>query len=145
MEPTSGPRGVEHGPLPMQSQETNTNTSPEQQEVQSAAAQETAPASREAVNQNPGMTLPPVAQEDPVVTPQPIQQPVQTQPAPTIRTDSPVVANDIDVIEKEWVNKAKTIIHQTKDDPYQQEKEVSKLQADYLQKRYGKVVKPSED
>lgn len=54
---------------------------------------------------------------------------------------APVAAADDDVIEKEWVNKAKTVIKQTKGNPYAKEREVSKLQADYMQKRYGKQVK----
>lgn len=58
---------------------------------------------------------------------------------------NPPVANDDDVIEKEWVDKAKQIVLQTKDDPFTQEKEVSKLQADYLKKRYGKELKLSGD
>ncbi len=57
---------------------------------------------------------------------------------------SPQLADDVDVIEKEWVNKAKKIVNETKDDPYKQEKEVSKLQADYLLKRYGKQLKVEE-
>jgi len=55
--------------------------------------------------------------------------------------DNPLVASDEDLIEKEWVDKAKKIVSETKTDPYMQEKEVSKLQADYLKKRYGKEVK----
>jgi len=51
---------------------------------------------------------------------------------------APLVANDDDLIEKEWVDKAKRIITKTKDDPYRREHEVSKLQADYLRKRYGR-------
>lgn len=61
----------------------------------------------------------------------------QTQPA----DDNPVVAADEDLIEKEWVEKAKKVISETKHDPYLQEQAVSKLQADYLQKRYNKTVK----
>lgn len=56
-------------------------------------------------------------------------------------TNGPAIADDVDVIEKEWVQKAKTIVNQHKHDPYNQEKETSKLQADYLKKRYGKEVK----
>jgi hypothetical protein len=53
----------------------------------------------------------------------------------------PAIADDVDVIEKEWVDKAKTIVDTHRHDPYNQEKEASKLQADYLKKRYGKDVK----
>lgn len=58
--------------------------------------------------------------------------------------DMPIAANDDDLIEKEWVDKAKKIITQTKDDPYLREKEVEKLQADYLRKRYGKELGASQ-
>jgi len=52
--------------------------------------------------------------------------------------DSPLTANDDDLIEKEWVDRAKQIIVSTKDDPHLREQEVAKLQVDYLRKRYGK-------
>jgi len=55
--------------------------------------------------------------------------------------DTPLVASDDDLIEKTWIDKAKHIVSETKTDPYQQEREVSKLQASYLLKRYGKQIK----
>ncbi len=89
-----------------------------------------------------------------VVTPapQPSQQSVTVavDPVAPISTamqqaiPDPQIADDVDVIEKEWVDKAKKIVTATKDNPHQQEKEVSKLQADYLMKRYNKQVKISE-
>lgn len=65
----------------------------------------------------------------------------------TVNDDSntPSTAADDDNIEKEWVDKAKSIIAETKSDPYLQEEKVSKLQADYLEKRYNKKVKLSGD
>jgi hypothetical protein len=54
--------------------------------------------------------------------------------------DMPILANDDDLIEKEWVDKAKKIILETKDDPYRREQEVGKLQAEYLRKRYGREL-----
>ena len=69
------------------------------------------------------------------------QNPALTQP----QVGNPLVAGDDDLIEKEWVDKAKKIIQQTRSDPYTQEKEVSKLQADYIKKRYGKDVKLAND
>jgi hypothetical protein len=57
-----------------------------------------------------------------------------------------VVAADEDLIEKEWIEKAKRVISETKHDPHAQEQAISRLQADYLQKRYGKVLKvPKEE
>lgn len=64
-------------------------------------------------------------------------------PATQLHVDDavgPTLAADDDLIEKEWVDKAKKIIAETKDDPYRREQEVSKLQADYLRKRYGKEL-----
>jgi len=58
--------------------------------------------------------------------------------------DTPLVAGDDDLIEKEWVEKAKKIIVETRDDPHRREQEVGKLQADYLKKRYGKDLGASE-
>lgn len=71
--------------------------------------------------------------------------PSVASPVPVgLAVDDPVIADDVDVIEKEWVDKAKRIVASTKDDPFQQEKQVSQLQADYLMKRYNKEVKLSE-
>lgn len=88
------------------------------------------------------------APADPIVVPavaaQPfLPAPAQSAPAPTAQPQagSPLIAGDDDLIEKEWVDKAKKIIQETRSDPYTQEKEVSKLQADYIKKRYGKDVK----
>lgn len=60
-------------------------------------------------------------------------------------TDSPSVAGDIDLIEKEWVVKAKAIVDKTRNDPHAQQKEISKFKADYMKKRYNKDVKVSEE
>ena len=54
--------------------------------------------------------------------------------------DTPLVANDDDLIEKEWVDKAKKIVSGTKDDPYQREESINKLQSDYQKKRYGREL-----
>ena len=71
---------------------------------------------------------------------------VSTDPSSTVDSSAaPMLAADEDIIEKEWVDKAKKVIAQTKNDPYQKEREVSKLQADYLQKRYSRDVKVPED
>ncbi|NCU30227.1 hypothetical protein EOL73_01220 [Candidatus Saccharibacteria bacterium] len=54
---------------------------------------------------------------------------------------TPSVAADVDLIEKEWVDRAKLIVSETRHDPHEQEVEVGKLQADYLRKRYGREAK----
>lgn len=78
-----------------------------------------------------------------VSTVQPVVIPLDDQQAQAgtgIATQAPVAAADEDVIEKEWVDHAKKIINETKGDPYKREQEVSKLQKDYLKKRYGKEL-----
>ena len=70
--------------------------------------------------------------------------PPPAQDAPTSSLGTPLVAADEDLIEKEWVDKAKEIIEQTRDDPHARTQKVNELQRDYLQKRYGKVVGASE-
>lgn len=67
-----------------------------------------------------------------------------TPQAPAV-DDTPLTAADDDLIEKEWVEKAKRVISENRHDPYMQEQAVSRLQADYLQKRYGKIVKLPEE
>ena len=57
---------------------------------------------------------------------------------------NPIVASDDDLIEKEWVDKAKKIVENTKNDPYKREDEVSKLRVDYLKKRFGRELGSAE-
>jgi hypothetical protein len=59
-------------------------------------------------------------------------------------SNNPVVANDDDLIEREWVDKAKRIVAETRNDPHLQDKEVNKLQADYLKKRFGRELGAAE-
>lgn len=84
------------------------------------------------------------------VLPTPVAIPVPPAPAtsptqPAADQGNPVVAADDDLIEKEWVDKAKKIIAETRDDPRRREQEVGKLQVDYLRKRYGKQLGSSDD
>jgi hypothetical protein len=95
-------------------------------------------------NDSPQQLAPiqPIQQTPQVVQPIPLQPlPQQQQVAAPQQSDAPLIADDVDVIEKEWVDKAKNIVNQTKEDPYAQEQEVSRLQADYLAKRYNKNIK----
>lgn len=78
-------------------------------------------------------------------TPIPVTQSPQDDASAAKSGQVPLVANDDDLIEKEWVDHAKRIIAVTKDDPYRREKEISKLQVDYIQKRYGRKIGESTD
>jgi len=75
---------------------------------------------------------PPVIPDPPVVDP------------PIAASGNPLVAADVDIIEKEWVDKAKDIILKTRDDPHSRTALVNELQRDYLKKRYGKGLSASE-
>ncbi len=66
------------------------------------------------------------------------------QPTPTPIVATPDEAADSDLIEKEWVNKAKQIVEHTKDDPYEQQRVIGKFKADYMKKRYDKDIKTSD-
>jgi hypothetical protein len=88
------------------------------------------------ISQAPPAPLPPL----------PIQPPTATSsPVPQSAAGMPTIADDTDLIEKEWVVKAKEIVERTKHDPYQQNKEVERVKADYLKKRYNKDIKVTED
>ncbi len=73
------------------------------------------------------------------VLPTPIAT-LPTDPDDVSISSNPPVASDDDLIEKEWVDKAKKIVAETKDDPYKRDKEVNKLQVDYLKKRFGREI-----
>ncbi len=65
----------------------------------------------------------------------------QTQPvAASAKTND----DDDMALEKESVNKAKAIIQQTSTDPFRQAKEIEKVKAELLKRRYGKELKLSE-
>lgn len=93
-------------------------------------------------NTQPGIPAPTGPMPDPFYT----NAPVPTPPATPVAAPAPVqavpqLADDSDLIEKEWVVKAKQIVAATKEDPYVQNKELSKFKADYLKKRYNKDIK----
>ena len=67
------------------------------------------------------------------------------QPHDDTHVEVPDIAEDIDLIEKEWVRKAKEIVQQTTGDPYVQNKQINKMKVEYIKKRYGKDVKQGEE
>ena len=66
--------------------------------------------------------------------------PLQPNSADKAVNDVPLVAGDDDLIEKEWVDRAKKIVDETKEDPYRREEAVNQLQRDYQKKRYGREL-----
>lgn len=64
----------------------------------------------------------------------------QTMPVGSALVSVPDAAADTDLIEKEWVDKAKQIVEHTAEDPFTQQQELSKMKVDYMKKRYNKDV-----
>ncbi len=87
----------------------------------------------------PDLAGPNTAQNSQIIPP-PIPDGSGASPSPT-----PAAADDSDLIEQEWVNKAKAIVERTKTDPHIQNQEINKIKADYIKKRYNREVKASED
>lgn len=75
----------------------------------------------------------------------PAAQPQQQAVTDDFMGDTPQIADDVDLIEKEWVNKTKDIVQKTKDDPYNQNRQIVKLRADYMKKRYNKDIKLAKE
>ena len=98
-----------------------------------------------------------VGQPAPQIASAPTQNNVPVEPPPAVPVSQsqthmpgisgilPQLADDTDLIEKEWVDKAKEIVAQTSHDPYLQNKEMNKVRADYMKKRYNKDIKLIED
>lgn len=59
--------------------------------------------------------------------------------------DEALLAEDGDLIEKAWIQKAKEIVERTKNDPYNQNIEINKVKKEYIQKRYQKDLKLTEE
>jgi len=133
-QPTSLPEG-----LGAQSANESAPAAPEQIPKPNERAAERLPNPEKRVTSQGSVPLPPV-QVQPTAVPPAVNGQADE---PTAADDMPLIADDVDVIEMEWVNKAKQIIKQTSNDPHAQEKAVEKLQSDYLKKRYGKEIKSS--
>ena len=101
--------------------------SPEQQMARPEAAPQPAP------------VLPQVDSSQ-LAAPQVLQPAQAIPPSTSPVSDAPTIAADDDLMEKEWVDKAKSIIAATKDDPYRREQEINKLQIEYIRKRYGRTI-----
>ena len=87
------------------------------------------------------------AQPAPPIAP-PLNLPTQNLPAApndgvpaTTTSVVPDTTDDQDLIEKEWVNKAKAIVERNRDNPYKQSEELTLVKAEYLKKRYDKTIK----
>lgn len=85
-----------------------------------------------------GAPMQPMAPPPPIAAIPTTPDPAAGLPTAPVAATSGMTAGDADLIEKEWVNKAKAIVEATSHDPYAQNKEINKVKADYLKKRYNK-------
>ncbi|MEK7594085.1 MAG: hypothetical protein AAB436_00385 [Patescibacteria group bacterium] len=119
-EPLSAPNGAESATQPAEMAPAASERSPSVQAASSGAASAIP------------LPAPPIL---------PAAVPQATTPA---TAGLPQVDDDGDLIEKEWVNKAKHIVETTRDDPHKQSEELTVVKADYMKKRYGKTIKLSQ-
>jgi hypothetical protein len=92
-----------------------------------------APTTRPSAPLTPSVTLP--------LPPMPLAIAPQGDVSTTTHNPVSAVIDDGDLIEKEWVNKAKQIVERNRDDPYKQSEELTVFKADYLKKHYDKSIK----
>lgn len=97
---------------------------------------------------------PPATPALPVVDAVSLAQPIPQDPTSpqTTQTDDdvvmagvPSIAGDDDLIEKEWVDKLKSLIALTEGNPHERARVIAQLQADYLKKRYNKTLGQSNE
>jgi len=85
-----------------------------------------------------GLTLP--MQPPPIIGVASTAPAVQTVSKSQSPAQSGLPAEDVDLIEKHWVEKAKEIVDKTANDPYTQKNEISKVGAEYKKTRFNKTV-----
>lgn len=118
---------------------------PSGEEIEHDKAMETRQFAEAAAGKQQPQLAPPAATTATVAPPaQPLPAPPAQPAAQSTPTDDDIVAADVELIEKAWVEKAKAVVARTKDDPHLQKSEMSKIKADYIKKRYKKVI-PTED
>jgi hypothetical protein len=125
---------------------------PEQsaEQIEDNAVETQRPASQEAgVGRRPPQLGSTAVSDLPAVTQipsiPPAAPPVSEQTkTPISSTTGDLEAKDADLIEKEWVERVNSVVADTKDDPHRQKIEISKVKADYIQKRFNKTIRTDE-
>lgn len=140
MNPTSSETGGMQLPPPVMEQPLAAANPAEQALItpeRPVQGSEAAPAAQ----RPPQTALPTIALPLPPSAP---QAPAPSQPAASAQVASTSAISDDDLIEKEWVNKAKQIVALNRDDPYKQSEELTVFRADYMKKHYDKNIKLSD-
>jgi hypothetical protein len=81
-------------------------------------------------------------------TAQPLALQTNTAGNATHAVPSPIPpegSSGVSDIDKEWVEKARNIVWQTRSDPYTQSNEISKLKAEYLRVRFDRPSNVTEE
>jgi len=117
--------------------------SPEGEQHQEQAVEAPAARPETSGNQPKQPALPAVPDDIPTAAPPVLAAPPQDTVTP-IPTDPKSIAQDSDHIEREWIDKVKNVIARTQDDPYLQKDQMSKVKAEYIQKRFNKTIKTDE-
>lgn len=110
-----------------------------QKAMENRPDEETATGKQGAPQGSKPVSAPPVP---PTISVPVVQVDDQSAPAAPLTQDLP--ADDVDLIEKQWVERAKAIVRRTQNDPYTQKKEISRAGADYIKKRFNKTI-PTDD
>ncbi|PJE65447.1 hypothetical protein COU91_01570 [Candidatus Saccharibacteria bacterium CG10_big_fil_rev_8_21_14_0_10_47_8] len=109
----------------------------QEQAVERAGPQETQRPSSQPKQTTDQSVAPPVIP----AAPPPVAPVADDTSQPVSSATRDLHAEESDLIEKEWVQRAKHIVSSTQDDPYKQKSEISKAKADYIQKRFNKTIK----
>jgi len=117
--------------------------SPENEQRREQAAEAPVARPESAGKQAKAPALPAIPDDIPAADQPVIAVPPQDLAAP-VPVDPHAAAADSDRIEQEWVDKAKAIIARTHDDPYLQKDQMSRIKAEYIQKRFNKTIKTDE-
>jgi hypothetical protein len=117
--------------------------SPEGEQGRERSAEAPAARPEKAGNQTQQPALPTIPDDIPVADQPVIAAPPQDLAAP-LPADHQSDAQHGDRIEPQWVDKAKSIINQTAQDPFLQKDQMSRIKAEYIQKRFNKTIKTDE-
>jgi hypothetical protein len=117
-----------------------------------------APAAGEARPETVGVPAGPERAQSPPASIPPTTQPIiplptapstpassgQNDAGTTSKSKSGGLVKDDDLIEKEWVDRAKRIVEQTRNDPRQQSDQLTGVKVEYMKKHYNKTIKISK-
>jgi hypothetical protein len=75
---------------------------------------------------------------------QTVTQAIDDSNTPTVQASSQQTDKSTDRIDKVWIDKARSVIAKTKDDPYEQNRQMSQVKAEYIKTRFNKSIKTDD-